>query len=378
MNLPHVSTRRLRALCIKEARQILRDPSSGIVAFLLPMVLLVIFGYGINLDSSGIRLGVLDEDGGPAALSFVQELSGSPYFEVVPSRDRHDLDRRLEEGDIRGMVALPADFSRKLARGAETAPVQVITDGAEPNTANFVSAYVAGVWSQWQLNRARDRGQSTTPPVEFQLRQWFNPAAISRHYLIPGSITIIMTVIGAMLTSLVIAREWERGTMEALLASPVTKTELILSKLLPYYVLGMISMSVVTLSAVFLMGVPFHGSVLVLFLVTTMFLLSVLGVGLLISTKLKSQFNSAQTSLNVAFLPAVMLSGAFFEIASMPAPIRAVTYLLPPRYFVSSLQTIFLAGDVWSVLRPDLIFLTCTSVLFLVLLARSTQRRLDG
>lgn len=166
--------------------------------------------------------------------------------------------------------------------------------------------------------------------------------------------------------------------MEALLASPVTRTELLLSKLLPYYVLGMISMSVVALSAVFLMGVPFRGSVGALLLVTTVFLLSMLGVGLLISSVMRNQFDSAQTTLNVAFLPAVMLSGAFFVIASMPAPIRALTWLLPPRYLVSSLQTIFLAGDVWAILLPDILFLTGTSILFLTLTALKTMRRLDG
>lgn len=373
-----LSWRRLRALCVKETRQILRDPSSGIIAFLLPLVLLVIFGYGINLDATGVRLGVLDEDGGADSVAFVAKLSGSPYFRVTVAHDRATLDRLLEDGDVRGYVALASDFSKKLDRPDATAPVQVITDGTEPNTANFVSAYVAGAWGEWLHARARDRGVAAVEPVAFETRQWFNPAAESRLYIIPGTITIIMTVIGAMLTSLVVAREWERGTMEALLASPVTRTELLLSKLLPYYALGMVSMAVVTLCSVWIMGVPFRGSLLVLFLVSSLFLLAVLGVGLLISSKLRSQFNSAQTALNVAFLPAVMLSGAFFEIATMPAPVRAVTYLLPPRYFVSALQTLFLAGDVWSVLLPNLLALALAAALFLLLVARATTRRLDA
>lgn len=373
-----VSWRRLRALCLKETRQILRDPSSGIIAFLLPMALLVIFGYGLNLDASRIRLGVLDEDGGPEAVSFVRELDGSPYFHVSVAGSRAELDRLLEEGEVRGAVSLASDFSAKLNRRGDTAPVQLVTDGAEPNTANLVSAYVSGAWTGWRLARARDRGESAAVPVDVRPRQWFNPAAESRHYLIPGSITIIMTVIGAMLTSLVVAREWERGTMEALLASPVTRSELLLSKLIPYYLLGMVSMAVVTVSAVFVLGVPFRGSVPVLFLVTTLFLLSVLGVGLLISSTLRNQFNSAQTALNVAFLPAVILSGAFFEISGMPAPVRVITYLFPPRYFVGSLQTLFLAGDVWPVLLPKLAVLASTGALFLFLVARSTRRRLDG
>lgn len=372
-----VSWRRLRALCVKEGRQILRDPSSGVVAFVLPMLLLVIFGYGINLDTDLVRLGLCDEDGGWEATRFVAQITGSPYFAVTKT-DRPTLDRLLENGLIRGYVVLPRDFSTRLAHGQSTAQIQVVTDGAEPNTANFVAAYMKNVWQEWRQSRARDLGQTATRGVDMEIRHWFNPSAISRHYLIPGSIVIIMTVIGAMLTSLVVAREWERGTMEALLASPVTRTELLLSKLLPYYTLGMVSMAVVVLCSVLIMNVPFRGSVAALSLVTTVFLLSMLGIGLFISSAMRNQFDSAQTTLNVAFLPATMLSGAFFVISSMPAPIRALTYLLPPRYFVSSLQTIFLAGDVWTIILPDVAFLTGTSTLFLILTALKTTRGLDG
>lgn len=367
---------RLWALCLKEIRQILRDPSSGIIAFVLPMLLLLIFGYGINLDVDQLRLGLCDEDGGPVATEFTTQLTGSPYFEISRG-NRAQMDQLLENGRIRGYVVLAQDFSRKINQTGSTAPIQVITDGTEPNTANFVGAFVTNVWLEWQQTRARNLGETVRPGVDMEIRYWFNPAAISRNYLVPGSITIIMTVIGAMLTSLVVAREWERGTMEALLASPVTRTELLLSKLLPYYALGIISMFVVVLCAVFVMDVPFRGSVAALLLVTTVFLLSMLGIGLFISSAMRSQFDSAQTTLNVAFLPATMLSGAFFVISSMPAPIRALTYLLPPRYFVTSLQTIFLAGDVWEILLPDIAFLTGTSILFLALTAWKTARRLD-
>ena len=371
-----VSPRRLKALCVKETRQILRDPSSGIIAFVLPLMLLVIFGYGINLDASRIRLGLSIEDGGQAAASFAAQLTGSTYFEVFPG-SRPELDAMLEEGRIRGYAVLARDFSRLLEEGRDTAPIQIVTDGAEPNTASLIEAFMRNAWQDWRQARARDLGQDIAQGADIRVRYWFNPAAVSRHYLIPGSITIIMTVIGAMLTSLVVAREWERGTMEALLASPVTRTELLLSKLLPYYVLGMISMAVVALAAVHFMGVPFRGSVWALVVVTSVFLLSMLGVGLLISSVMRNQFDSAQTTLNAAFLPAVMLSGAFFVIASMPAPLRALTYLLPPRYLVTSLQTIFLAGDVWEVLVPDILFMTGTSILFLALATLKTARRLD-
>lgn len=373
-----LSPRRLFALCRKEWWQILRDPSSGLMAFALPLVMLIIFSYGISLDVRTIPIGVLNEDGGPDSVSFVEQLSGSHHFGVRVSRSRAELDELLADQEIRGYVTLESDFTRRMLQPGAKAPVQVITDGTEPNTASFVAGAVRGTWRLWLLERFRARGIEIKLPLDAQDRYWYNPSAISRYYLIPGSITIIMTVIGALLTSLVVAREWERGTMEALLASSVTRAELLLSKLIPYYLLGIFSMTVVVLVAVFAIGVPFRGSVSVLFLVTSLFLFSVLGIGLLLSTTTRNQFNAAQSALNVAFLPAVMLSGAFFELSSMPAPLRMLTYLLPPRYFVSSLQTLFLSGDVWPVLLPNIAFLSCTSVLFLTLVARKTTRRLDG
>lgn len=210
-----------------------------------------------------------------------------------------------------------------------------------------------------------------------QLRYWFNPAAISQHFIIPGAITIIMTVIGAILTSLVIAREWERGTMEALLSTQVTRTELLLSKLLPYYILGLLAMTLCMLVAVFVMGVPYRGSLAILFVMTSLFLASTLGMGLLISTITRNQFNAAMVALNAGFLPAVMLSGFIFEIDSMPAIVQAVTYVIPARYFVSTLQTLFLAGNIGSVLLVNLLFLIISAVVFIGLTAWKTKRRLD-
>jgi ABC-type multidrug transport system permease subunit len=181
--------------------------------------------------------------------------------------------------------------------------------------------------------RAEDRGETFEPLIDVQTRYWFNPAAISQHFIIPGAVTIIMTVIGAILTSLVVAREWERGTMEALLSTEVTRVELLLCKLIPYYFLGMLAMLLCMLVSVFILGVPYRGSLVMLFFITSLFLLSTLGMGLLISTITRNQFNAAQVALNAAFLPSIMLSGFIFQIDSMPAVIRAVTYIIPARYF---------------------------------------------
>ncbi len=372
-----ISGRRLAALCRKESFQIVRDPSSIVIAFLLPVVLLMIFGYGVNLDSSRLRIGLLNEDSGPDAALFAASLAASPYFEPHPSSSRAELARWLTAGDVRGIVILQSDFGARLARPGDSAPVEVIADGAEPNTANFVAAYVGGAWQSWARQRALDRGIPVAPPVDLVARYWFNPSTVSRNFIVPGSMALIMTIIGALLTSLVIAREWERGTMEALLSTPVTRAELLLSKVLPYYVLGIFSMLICVAIGVWLFGVPFRGSLALLVLYTSLFLGSSLGLGLLLSSVTRNQFNAAQAALNAAFLPAMMLSGFVYEIASMPAPIRAVTYLIPARYFISALQTLFQAGFVGRILLEDLLFLIASAAFFLGLTALKTPRRLD-
>lgn len=373
----HFSWRRLRALCRKETAQILRDPSSALIALVIPLMLLFIFGYGINLDSSKLHVGILMEQQSEDARDLANTFIGSPYIAATVSDDRQGLIKKLQAGKIRGLIVIPVDFSAQLARTEGKAPIQVITDGSEPNTANFVQGYAEGIWQIWLQQRAVDNGGEFKPLINVQLRYWFNPAAISQHFIIPGAITIIMTVIGAILTSLVIAREWERGTMEALLSTQVTRTELLLSKLLPYYILGLLAMTLCMLVAVFVMGVPYRGSLAILFVMTSLFLASTLGMGLLISTITRNQFNAAMVALNAGFLPAVMLSGFIFEIDSMPAIVQAVTYVIPARYFVSTLQTLFLAGNIGSVLLVNLLFLIISAVVFIGLTAWKTKRRLD-
>jgi len=373
----HLSWRRVRALCVKETRQIIRDPSSWLIAVVIPLLLLFIFGYGINLDSSRLRVGILLEQQSAEALDFAHTISASPFIDPKIRTDRHDLIQRMQAGKVRGIVVIPVDFDQRMARSGDTAPVQVITDGSEPNTANFVQGYVEGIWQIWQMQRAEDNGESFEPLIDVQTRYWFNPAAISQHFIIPGAVTIIMTVIGAILTSLVVAREWERGTMEALLSTEVTRGELLLCKLIPYYFLGMLAMLLCMLVSVFILGVPYRGSLWLLFFITSLFLLSTLGMGLLISTITRNQFNAAQVALNAAFLPSVMLSGFIFQIDSMPAVIRAVTYIIPARYFVTTLQSLFLAGTIPAVLIINVLFLIASAVMFIGLTWLKTKRRLD-
>ncbi|TCL04288.1 ABC transporter permease [Sodalis ligni] len=372
-----LSWRRLRALCLKETRQILRDPSSGLIAFVIPIMLLFIFGYGINLDSSRLHIGILMEQQSAPARELAYAFAGSPYISPTIGTNRRQLIARMQSGDIRGLIVIPADFDINMERAGNSAPIQVITDGSEPNTANFVQGYAQGIWQLWRQQRAEDHGQPLGQSIDIRIRYWFNPAAVSRNFIIPGAITIIMTVIGAILTSLVIAREWERGTMEALLSTQVTRGELLLSKLLPYYVLGMAAMALCMAVSVFVMDVPFRGSLWLLFGISSLFLASTLGMGLLISTLTRNQFNAAMVALNAAFLPAVMLSGFIFQIDSMPAVVRAITYIIPARYFVSTLQSLFLAGNIGGILVINTLFLMASAAGFIGLTAWKTRRRLD-
>ncbi len=374
-----ISFRRVRALIVKEVKQITRDPSSLLIAGVLPLVLLFIFGYAVSLDSEHVPIGVVIEQPSAEANDFASAFSGSPYFDVSLGTDARAMERQLVTGGLRGVVTLRADFAQRLDQPGAIAPVQVITDGSSPQVASFVENYARGAWASWQLQRRYESGATSGGPlITVEPRIWFNPAGVSRYFLVPGAISIIMTLVGALLTALVIAREWERGTMEALLASPVTRIEMLLGKVIPYYALGLLSFIGCVAVAIFLFHVPLRGSFGALLLLTSIFLLGALGLGLTISAATRNQFLASQAALNAAFLPAFMLSGFLFEIRSMPGWIQAITHVLPARYFVGGLQTIFLAGDVWPVLWPKLGALALMATLLLALTAKNLVRRLDA
>lgn len=371
------SWRRLQILCHKEMLQILREPSSILIAFIVPIVLLFIFGYGINLDSDRLKIGIVAEHESAETHALVQAFAASPWIAHSFSNNRKIMNDRLQAGEISGIVVIPLNFSRQLARKRESAPIQVITDGTEPNTANFVQAYARGVWATWQKQIITDDNGREKSLINVHPRYWFNSAAISRHFIIPGAIAIIMTAVGAILTSMVIAREWERGTMETLLTTHATRAELLLSKLIPYYFLGMIGMLICLLIAVLVIGVPFRGSLTILLSIGSIFLFSTLSMGLFISAATRNQFNAALITVNAAFLPAVMLSGFIFEIASMPAAVRTVTWGIPARYFVNTLQTLFLAGNVDTLFLWNTVYLFLSAILFIGLTAWKLKRRLE-
>ncbi|EJT04658.1 ABC transporter permease [Rhizobium sp. CCGE 510] len=366
--------RRLSALVRKESYQAIRDPSSILIAFVLPLILLFLFGYGVSLDTTRTRIGLVTEEMTPLTQDLSASFQASHYFQVAVGRDRRLFEEDLVLGKVRGIVVIPADFTTDYIAGNRP-DIQVIVDGSDPNTANFVQNYAQGAVANWERQRQADV-VSSHPAISVEQRFWFNPELTSRNFLVPGSIAIVMTLVGTLLTSLVVAREWERGTMEAMMATPVTAVELLIGKILPYFLLGLTSMTLCVLLAVFLFGVPFRGSVAALYALSAAFLIPALGQGLLISTATKNQFLASQLALISAFLPAFLLSGFLFEINSMPTVIQWATFIVPARYLIPSLQTVFLAGDIWPMFAQAIgVMLTIGAIMF-ALAARSTRKRI--
>lgn len=368
------SKNRLGALIYKESLQIVRDPSAIFVAFVLPVILLLLFAFAVSLDVRKVPVGVVLSSDTPTAQSLAAAFTGSRYFAVLPMRHTQEAKSAIIASKIRGYVVIPADIETRLHSRADEALIQVIADGSQPNTANFVTAYAQGIASLLLAQH----GQSAVTPVSVQPRFWFNAELESRRSLIPGSIAIIMTMIGTLLTALVVAREWERGTMEGLLSTPATIMEILLGKLLPYFVLGMLATLGSALMAVFAFDVPLRGSWLVLLMLSAVFLIPALGQGLVISILAKNQFIAAQLAAFTGFLPAFMLSGFLYETDSMPWLIRLITHIIPTRYFVEALQTVFLVGNVWSLLLPDILAMLLIGALLFALARAKCHKSLEG
>jgi ABC-2 type transport system permease protein len=290
--------------------------------------------------------------------------------------DRRAANEAVIAGDAKAIIVLRSDFARQLFSPTGAA-IQVIVNGTDANTAGIISGYIEGAWQTWLNQYALDHGRSLSPPVKVEQRVWFNAEVRSRNFLVPGLIAIIMTLIGTLLTAMVVAREWERGTWEALMVTPVRVGEILLGKVIPYFVLGMGGMVLSTLMAVFLFGVPLRGSLPVLLAVSALYMLTALGMGLLISSVARSQFVAGQVSIIVAFLPAFILSGFIFDINSMPVVLQWLTHLIPARYFVSALQTLFLAGDVWPVILLNGAMLCLMATVFLTLTRLRTRKSLE-
>lgn len=366
---------RLFALVAKEFQEILRDPSTWIVAVALPLTFLLLFGYGITLDAGILRIAILNQSGGEQALALASSFAHSPWFMATAATNMETAGAMMRDSAVQGVVVIRENFDRELAAGRQ-GDLQIIVDGTEPNNAQFIRNYSQGVIQNWQATR-RPGGVQAVQPVNLQARYWFNPSAKSERFLVPGSITVIMTLIGTLLTSLVFAREWERGTMEALLATPVSRMQLLLGKLIPYFCLGMFGLFICTLMAVTLFEVPFRGSAGALILISSVFMLAALGQGLLISVLLRGQLVAAEAGLFTGFLPALILSGFIFDIESMAAPMRALAHLLPATYFNICLRTIFLAGDDWTTFGRCLGCMGLIASIMLIIVYKKLVKRID-
>jgi ABC-2 type transport system permease protein len=367
---------RMRGLVRKEFLQVMRDPSSIAIAFLMPVVLLVLFGYGVSLDAEHVPIALVVEQPDADTASFTGVFRQSRYFSPVGFSNMRTAEDAMRKGLVDGIVHLRQDFSRRV-RESGGAPVQLIVNGIDANNARLISGYVEGAWLTWLLHSAEAGGTALDIPVRVEQRVWFNSELRSRNFLVPGLIAVIMTLTGALLTALVMAREWERGTMEALMVTPVSMEEILLGKLIPYYVLGMGGMVISVIMAVWQFGVPLRGSLTLLFIASSLFLLVALGMGLLISTLAKNQFVAGQIAIIVTFLPAFILSGFIFDIGSMLPPIQVFTHVIAARYFVSVLQTIFLAGNVWQVVLPNALALLLMAVIFFGIILRKSRKRLE-
>jgi ABC-2 type transport system permease protein len=372
-----VKLRRLKALMVKEGFQIVRDPSTILICIILPLLLLFLYGYGVSLDLDHLRIGLVMEDTASDAQSLAKSFTDSPYFDVKIVRDRRELLDDIERGNIRGFVVIPSYFTDFRNRPDTIAPIQAIADGSETNTANFFQYYVQGAFGNWLQQEGISSRLKGLPRIDIEPRVWYNEQLESRFFLLSGALAIIMTLIGTLLTALVVSREWERGTMEALISTPVSILEIIVGKVIPYFFLGLFSMCICVVVSVYIFGLPFQGSILLLLLSSSAFLCSALGLGLMISTLCKSQALSYQIATVTGFLPAFMLSGFLFEIFSMPKWIQCLTYIIPARYFVQSLQTLFLVGNVWPLLLWNLVPMLLIGALFFLIARYKTVKRLE-
>lgn len=369
--------RRLKALWTKESYQIVRDPSTILISVVLPLILLFLYGYGVSLDLDHLRIGLVLEDTAPDAQRFAKSMTDDPYFDVKIVRDRREIIPDLMSGAVRGFVVVPSYFSAFRYRPDVIAPIQVIADGSEPNTANFLQNYVLGAFNNWLIQERLQGDVKRLPPVNVQPRFWYNEQLESRFFLLSGSLAIIMTLIGTLLTALVVAREWERGTMEAMMSTNVGIVELVIGKILPYFLLGMVSMTICAVISVLVFGLPLRGSFLLLGLVSAVFLFCALGIGLMISTLAKNQALASQIAITAGFLPAYILSGFLFEIASMPVWIQCLTYVMPAKYFVQCLQTLFMVGNIWGLILFNLLPMLGIGAIFFLITAYKTVKRLD-
>jgi len=359
----------------KEAYQLFRDPSSIAIGVFMPLLLILLFGFALSLDVKNVPVALVLEDASPATTELAAGFALSPYFEARLLTSMPRAQELMLQQKVDGIIRMRPDFARRLS--VNDGEAQILVYGTDANRARIIEGYAQGAIAQWSARRAAEgSGAGAGGSAVVESRLWFNEADDSHYFLVPGLIVLIMTLIGALLTALVMAREWERGTLEALFVTPVRAGEILLAKMVPYFALGMVGLGLCILAARFLFQVPFRGSVLILVGVSMLYLLVALAIGLLISSITKSQFVSSMATMLIAFLPALFLSGFLFDLSSMPAPVRIFSYALPARYYVALLQTVFLAGDIWGVILPNAAALAAMAAALLVLTRAVATKRL--
>lgn len=363
--------KRLISLMYKELLQMRRDPSSFLLAFVLPVALILLFGFCVNMDSSITRVAVVIGDESPAMHRLVERLYGSPNIRAQRVENRDAALDLLQRGDVHGALIIPVHASNSAERNHQP-ELMVATDGSVPSTAQFTAMYLQSVCQQWWLD---EHGGA---PIDVRISYRYNPAADSRNYIVPGAVSMVLSMVGIFLTAMVVAREWERGSIESLLATPMSRVEFVLSKLLPYFLPGLGAMSVCVLCAVWVFDVPLRGSVWLIFSIATLFLCSVLCMGLLISTIVRNQYSASLLSMMIGLLPTMLLSGFVFELSSMPAAVETLSYFIPARYLCSSITPLFLAGENGAVLSLNCALLVTSACFWFSLVLFVTPKRLDS
>jgi ABC-2 type transport system permease protein len=367
---------RVISLTRKEVRQLLRDPGSLALGIGLPIALILIFGFGLSLDVRDAPVAVVLEDPSPMAADVVAGLELSIYIRPSIVGSMHDAERLMLARRVDAIVRVPNDFSRRLNAG--DAVVQLLVHGTEASRAAIIRSYVSSALTQWAQRQA-DRAAVIPAPgtVTIEERLWFNAANTSTWYLVPGLIVLIMTLVGAFLTAMVMAREWERGTLEALFVTPVRPEEILLAKIIPYFMVGMLGLGMCLLAARFLFEVPMYGSLLIILVSSMLYMVVALGIGLVISSVTKNQFLASQLAIISSFMPAMMLSGFLFDLRNVPAVIRLVGHLLPATYFMELIRTLFLAGNVWPLIFKNCAILMGYAILLMGLARFVTRKKLD-
>lgn len=377
-----MSLTRFLAVAKKEIVQVLRDSRSLIIVLIMPVILVMLFGYGVNLDQKHIPIYVYDEEGSQQSQDLLKSFQASQYFNVVQVANTYaEVKHALDAGNARMAIVIPWDFSSRL-RDGRAVKVQAVVDATDDNTANVAIGYAQAVVQDYsstiQLDWLRSQGQIARPAsVSVQTRTWYNEDLESSAFIIPGVLALVMSVIGSFLTSLTIAREWERGTMEQLISTPVTSLEIMFGKLVPYFIIGMFDVIVSALLAIYWFHVPFRGSFMTLIVSSIMFMIVVLSMGFFISVIAKNQLAASQIALLATFLPAFLLSGFLFAIEQMPVALQWITRIFPARYYVSVLKKIFLKGSPSALLYVDLVPLAVFTVLLAALATRSFHKRLS-